>query len=64
MSALPPKADIGDTSAMSAKGQRRTLMASRSVDGTLVFDRNYVALQALLSSCIQFFGWFVAHADR
>jgi hypothetical protein len=24
----------------------------------LVFDRNYVALQALLSSCIQFFGWF------
>ena len=31
----------------------------RSVGGTiLVFDRNYVAFQALLNSCIHLFGWF------
>jgi len=44
MSALPPKADID--------GPRDPLTER------LVVDRKYVALQALLSSCIQFFGWF------
>ena len=32
--------------------------ALQCVDGTLVFDRNYVVSQALLSSCLQLFGWF------
>src|SRR6516164_7858379 len=40
---------------MSALGQKRTSVVN---GGVLVFDRNYVAFQALLSSCLRLFGWF------
>src|SRR6516164_10720254 len=40
---------------MSALGQKRTSVVN---GGVLVFDRNYVAFQALLSSCFRLFGWF------
>ena len=52
---------------MSGKLQKRTLMGFavrwRKV---LVFDRNYVAFQALLDSCHSAFGWFaeICHTFR
>jgi HNH endonuclease len=59
MSALPPKADICSAPTHVRFGPKADIDGLRGplIRNVLVFDRNYVAIQALLASCFQPFGW-------